>query len=130
MRDLEALKEEINETPEGDWCVFIMRDYLEQIGDLKKSMNQMQAIDDETTVFPQVLDTIVDKDGGETQVNCAPTQWILMEKREWLKRREAREIMNIKTKSKEKLIMQLKEQNSVALIQKGFSHLAKLLSKN
>ena len=77
MRDLEALKIKIGKTPEEDRLVVVINDYLEQLGDLKKRMSKIRPVDDEATVFPQEVETIVDANGGETVVPYTVSEWIL-----------------------------------------------------
>ena len=44
QRDLEALKHEINNTPEQDLIVGVLKDFLDQLQELKKRRSQIQSI--------------------------------------------------------------------------------------
>ena len=45
QRDIEALKHEINDTPEQDLILGLLRDFLDQLMELKKRRSQIQAMD-------------------------------------------------------------------------------------
>ena len=44
QRDLEALKQKINDTPEQDLIVGVLKDFLDQLQELKKRRSQIQSI--------------------------------------------------------------------------------------
>ena len=54
MRDLNPLRLELSVTPEQELIIGEIKDYFEQIHDLRNRMSQLQAIDNKVTVFPQV----------------------------------------------------------------------------
>ena len=62
--DLEALKHEINDTPDQDLIVGVLQDYLDQLQELKKRRSQIQALDPQELVMDDIEDVIEDDDGG------------------------------------------------------------------
>ena len=61
--DLEALKHEINDTPDQDLIVGVLQDYLDQLQELKKRRSQIQALDPQELVMDDIEDVIKDNDG-------------------------------------------------------------------
>ena len=62
--DLEALKHEINDTPDQDLIVRVLQDYLDQLQELKKRRSQIQALDPQELVMDDIQDVIEDDDGA------------------------------------------------------------------
>ena len=77
MRDLNAIRLELSETTQQELIVGAIKPFLEQIYDLRKRISQLQAIDNEVTVFSQVEEEIVNEDGGDTLVAFKVPEWLL-----------------------------------------------------
>ena len=88
QRDLDALKHEINYTPSQDLIVGVLRDYLEQLQELKKRRLQIQALDPQELVMDDIEDEIEDEDGSSTTASFSVPQWLIFKKRLFLQKRE------------------------------------------
>ena len=60
------MKHQINDTPEQDLIVGVLRDYLDQLQEMKKRRSQIQSLDPQELVMDEIQDVIEDEDGGST----------------------------------------------------------------
>ena len=104
--DLEALKHEINDTPDQDLIVGVLQDYLDQLQELKKRRSQIQALDPQELVMDDIQDVIEDDDGGLTTAAFSVPQWLIFKKRLLLRKRELCETQNRKTEMRQKIMIQ------------------------
>ena len=61
---LDLLKHKIDDTPEQDLIVGVLKDFLDQLQELKKRRSQIQSIDSQELVMEEIQDVIEDEDGG------------------------------------------------------------------
>ena len=55
QRDKESLKHKINDTPEQDLIVGVLKDFLDQLQELKKRRSQIQSMDSQELVMPDKM---------------------------------------------------------------------------
>ena len=60
------MKHEIIDTPDQNLIVGVLRDYLNQLQELKRRMSQIQALDQQELIMDEIQDVIEDDDGGST----------------------------------------------------------------
>ena len=61
---LDLLKHKIDDTPEQDLIVGVLKDFLDQLQELKKRRSQIQSIDSQELVMEEIQDVIEDEDGS------------------------------------------------------------------
>ena len=76
MTELLALKKEIDTTPEEDLGVSVVKDYLEQVSDLKKKVGAIRALDDKEIPTGIVRVTEIDVDNVAFNVNYTVDEWM------------------------------------------------------
>ena len=75
QRDIESLKHEINDTPEQDLIVGVLKDFLDQLQELKKRRSQIQTMDSQELVMANIQD----EDGGSTVATFSVPEWLIQE---------------------------------------------------
>ena len=58
-RDIEATKTELQEFDSGGWRISLLRDYIDQLQELKKRWNQIQAMEENVLEMSEVSDNSV-----------------------------------------------------------------------
>ena len=81
-------------------------DYIEQLQDLRKRLNQIQSMEEAEVSFPSLMDTILDEDGGSITSSFTLQEWILYKKRNLLNRKDKLETANREEESKRKMLLQ------------------------
>ena len=99
---IESLKDEISCTPSEELIVSILKDFLEQLRDLKRWLSQLQSIEDQEIALPQIEDEIEDEDRTVTSAELSVSDWLCHKKRLcWRKGNSARSpIRNPRTNTK------------------------------
>ena len=87
-RDVMNVKEELQEFDDNSWSISIIKDYIDQLQDLKRRLNQIQAMEEVEMSFPDLMDTIVDEDGGSVTSSFTLQEWILYKKRNLLSKKK------------------------------------------
>ena len=64
MLELNSLKEEINATDEEEMVVLVIKDYLDQVSDLKKKLGSIRSMTSNEIVTPNVTQEEEDRDGS------------------------------------------------------------------
>ena len=54
-RDIETIKNEFQEVGDSDWTVSLICDYVDQLQELKKRMNQVQAMEERELALPMIM---------------------------------------------------------------------------
>ena len=104
-RDVENVKEELREFDDNSWSISIIKDYIEQLQDLRKRLNQIQSMEEAEVSFPSHMDTILDEDGGSITSSFTLQEWILYKKRNLLNRKDKLETANRELESKRKMFL-------------------------
>ena len=91
-RDVINVKEELHEFDDNSWSISIIKDYIDQLQDLKKRLNQIQAMEEVEMSFPDLMDTIVDEDEGTVTSSFTLQEWILYKKRNLQSRKDKLEV--------------------------------------
>ena len=77
LRDVKNLKEELKEYDDNSWSISIVKDYIDQLQDLKRRLNHIQAMEKVEVPFPELSDTIMDEDGGAVTSSFSFQEWLL-----------------------------------------------------
>ena len=75
------VKEELQEFDDNSWSIFIIKDYIDQLQDLKNCLNQIQAMEEMEMSFLSLTETIVEEDGGNITPSFTLQEWILYKKK-------------------------------------------------
>ena len=70
MLELNSLKEEINATDEEEMVVLVIKDYLDQVSDLKKKLGSIRSMTSNEIVTPNVTQEEEDRDGQGLRKCC------------------------------------------------------------
>ena len=73
---------------------------------MKRHLNQIQAMEEVEMSFPDLMDTIVDEDGGTVTSSFTLQEWILYKKRNLLSRKDKLEVANREDETKRKMLLQ------------------------
>ena len=106
MTELLALKKEIDTTPEEDLGVSVVKDYLEQVSDLKKKVGTIRALDDKEIPTGIVRVTEIDVDNVGFNVNYTVDEWMANIRRNLLLMKDNQETQRRKLENKEKVVLQ------------------------
>ena len=106
MTELLALKTEIEGTEDPDMVVVIIKDYLDQVSDLKKKLSNIRALDDREVPLNQVRVTEVDRDGVTFDALYNVDEWLYKTRRTLLMAKDNQETQNRRKENKEKLVLQ------------------------
>ena len=100
------MKQELQEFDDNSWSISIIKDYIDQLQDLKRHLNQIQAMEEVEMSFPDLMDTIVDEDGGTVTSSFTLQEWILYKKMNLLSRKDKLEVANREDETKQKMLLQ------------------------
>merc|ERR1712215_270785 len=106
MLELNALKEEINTTPNEEMVVLVIKDFLDQISDLKKKIGGIRSIRVRDIVVPPVTQTEEDRDGVDIEVTYTVDDWMVKTRRKLLLQKEVQEKDNRRQENQDKLVLQ------------------------
>ena len=68
-------------------AISIIKDYIDQLQELKRRLNQIQAMGEVEISFPNMTDTIIDEDGGAITSNFSLHEWLFFKKKELVKQK-------------------------------------------
>ena len=94
MTELLALKTEIEGTEDPDMVVVIIKDYLDQVSDLKKKLSNIRALDDKEVPINPIRVTEVDCDGVTFDVMYNVDEWLYKTRRTLLLAKDNQETLN------------------------------------
>ena len=83
----------------------LIRDYVDQLQEFKKMMNQVQVIEEREFILPMITDDIVDEDGVSTATHFTMQSWLLYKKRNLLKMKDQHETKNREQENRKKMLM-------------------------
>ena len=106
QRDIDSLNYDINDTPEQDLIVGVLKDFLDQLQELKKRRSELQALDSQELVMTSIQDIIEDEDAGSTVATFSVPEWLTFKKRLLLWKKEISETQRRKLEMKEKILIQ------------------------
>ena len=106
MLELNSLKEEINATHDEDMVVLVIRDYLDQISDLKKKLGSIRSMTSNEIVTPHVTQQEEDRDGVTFNVTYTVDDWMVKTRRKLLLQKEVQEKENRRQENQNKLMLQ------------------------
>ena len=106
MLELNALKEEINTTPNEEMVVLVIKDFLDQISDLKKKIGGIRSMRVRDIVVPPVTQTEEDRDGVDIEVTYTVDDWMVKTRRKLLLQKEVQEKDNRRQENQDKLVLQ------------------------
>merc|ERR1712030_75455 len=101
MLELNSLKEEIYNTREEDMVVLVIKDYLDQLTDLKKKLGAIRSLTTDEIDTPRVNQVERDRDGVTFSSTYTADDWMLKTRRKLLLQRENQEREN-----QDKLLLQ------------------------
>ena len=106
MLELNSLKEEITTTHEEDMVVLVIKDYLDQLSDLKKKLGGIRSLTTNEIDTPRVNQLEEDRDGVTFSSTYTVDDWMLKTRRKLLLQRETQERENRKQENQDKLLLQ------------------------
>ena len=84
MTELNNLRREIEGTSEEDLSLSVVKDYLDQIGDLKKKLGNIRALDDHEIPVEPERATEYDRDGVGVDLIYTVDEWLRTTRRKLL----------------------------------------------
>merc|ERR1712030_113753 len=106
MLELNSLKEEITNTREEDMVVLVIKDYLDQLTDLKRKLGAIRSLTTDEIDTPRVNQVERDRDGVTFSSTYTADDWMLKTRRKLLLQRENQERENRKLENQDKLLLQ------------------------
>ena len=106
MLELNSLKEEINATHDEDMVVLVIKDYLDQISDLKKKLGGIRSMTTNEVDTPRVTQLEEDRDGVTFNVTYTVDDWMVKTRRKLFLQKETQERENRKQENQDKLLLQ------------------------
>ena len=106
MLELNSLKEEINATHDEDMVVLVIKDYLDQVSDLKKKLGGIRSMTTNEVDTPRVTQLEEDRDGVTFNVTYTVDDWMVKTRRKLLLQKETQERENRKQENQDKLLLQ------------------------
>ena len=88
MLELNSLKEEINATDEEEMVVMVIKEYLDQVSDLKKKLGSIRSMTSNEIVTPNVTQEEEDRDGVTFDATYTVDDWIVKTRRKLLLQKE------------------------------------------
>ena len=106
MLELNSLKEEINATDEEEMVVLVIKDYLDQVSDLKKKLGSIRSMTSNEIVTPNVTQEEEDRDGVTFDATYTVDDWIVKTRRKLLLQKEVQEKENRRRENQDKVMLQ------------------------
>ena len=105
-RDAEILKQELQGFNDNSWSISIVKDYIDQLQDLRRCLSQIQAMEEVEMTFPELTDIFLDEDGVAVTSTFTLRDWLLYKKRFLLGRKDKLEVVNREAETKRKMLLQ------------------------
>ena len=106
LSELNSLKEEINSAEEEELVVLVLKDYLDQISELKKKIGAIRALTNEELVTPDITQEEEDRDRVTFVATYTVYEWLTKTRRRLLLLKEEQEKENRKKENQEKILLQ------------------------
>ena len=106
MLELNAVRREMEGTEENDFSLSVIKDYLDQISDLKKKLGGIRALDDHEIPILPVRATEYDRDGVAMEMVYSVDEWLIRTRRRMLLMKDEEELDRRKKENREKMMVQ------------------------
>ena len=106
MLELNAVRREMEGTDENDFSLSVIKDYLDQISDLKKKLGGIRAIVDHEIPILPVRATEYDKDGVAMEMVYTVDDWLTRIRRRMLLMKDEEDLDRRKKENREKMMVQ------------------------
>jgi hypothetical protein len=106
MTELNNLKREMEDTPEEDLSLSVIKDYLDQTGDLRKKVSNIRALDDNEIPVEPVRATEYAADGVRVDLVYTVDEWLGTSRRRLLLMKDDEEKSRRRTENREKMMIQ------------------------
>ena len=106
MLELTSLKEEINATPNEDMVLLVIKDYLDQVSDLKKKLGNIRSMTTNEVDASRVTQLEEDRDGVTFNVTYTVDDWMTKTRRKLLLQKDIQEKENRRQENQDKLMLQ------------------------
>ena len=87
-------------------AISIIKDYIDQLQELKRRLNQIQAMGEVEISFPNMTDTIIDEDGEPLHQTSPSMSGFSSKRRNLLSRKDRLEVTNREDETKRKMLLQ------------------------
>ncbi len=106
MTELNAVRREIEGTAGEDFTISVIKDYLDQISDLRKKLGTIRSLDDHEIPILPVRATDYDRDGVATEMIYSVDEWLGITRRRMLLMKDEEERNRRHTENREKMMVQ------------------------
>ena len=128
MTEINGIKNDVENTSDDELGQSIIKDFLDQLGDLKKRLSSIQSLDDKPIATPPIETREVGEDGIEILSTVTVDEFLSSTKRTLLKLKDDKQELKRREENREKILLQetLKSIQRLKIIslKKGFSSLA------
>ena len=106
MTELNAVRREIEGTAGEDFTISVIKDYLEQISDIRKKLSTIRSLNDQEIPILPVRTTEYDGDGVGTEMVYSVDEWLGTTRRKLLLMKDEEEKNRRHTENREKMMVQ------------------------
>jgi hypothetical protein len=106
MAELNTVRREIEDTSDEDFTLSVIKDYLDQVSDLKNKLGAIRSLDDREIPIQPVRATEYDRDGVATDLVYTVDEWLGVTRRKLLLMKDEEEQNRRKTENCEKMMVQ------------------------